>query len=97
VYEALAARGCGGARAGAVAGCFASVVSSPGDLIKTRSMLSGGSARVSIFAVVRAEGVAALWKGTGYRVLYKIASSAVFFACLETYKRLLVRSGRPPA
>jgi solute carrier family 25 (mitochondrial S-adenosylmethionine transporter), member 26 len=75
---------------GAFAGTTASLATAPLDLLKTRAMTSAGPGhRVgfirSVSAVVRKEGPAALWKGTGYRVVYKCASSALYFVLLESF------------
>lgn len=94
VYEGMNKRGYGrrGLVTGAIAGTFASLVTSPMDLMKTRSMLAQGSApEVGLMKILRTEGGAVLWKGAGYRVLYKCCSSALFFGALEVYKRFFFR------
>lgn len=77
---------------GAIAGAAASLATAPLDLIKTRAMTSTGreASMFSIFKqVLQSEGYLTFWRGTTHRVLHKVCSSALFFASLEMYKRLL--------
>jgi hypothetical protein len=93
VYETLSRHGRSrGFVSGAVAGVTASAVTAPLDLLKTRAMTSVGR-RGPLFqdvaAIWRTEGPSAFWRGSSHRIIYKMASSALFFAALEMYKQIL--------
>lgn len=88
MYEIMNKCGRPGLRGGAAAGAVAAVVTAPLDLLKTRAMLANGSrtAAPSFRHVLKAEGGRVFWSGVGLRILYKICSSALFFAGVETFK-----------
>lgn len=99
VYECVSSRPrFRGFWSGATAGAVASTVTAPLDLLKTRAMTSNLASKPppllrSLRTVVASEGPAALWKGSSHRILYKMGSSAVFFAALEAYRVLFARLG----
>lgn len=74
---------------GSVAGGVAAAVTTPLDVAKTRIMLGESKSRsfpATIAAVARDEGVAALWKGVGPRVMWITIGGALFFGTYETVK-----------
>jgi Mitochondrial carrier protein len=92
VYETLARRtSFRGFVSGAVAGVTASALTAPLDLLKTRAMTNVGRRTPmlqEVAAIWKTEGPGTFWKGSCHRIVYKMASSAVFFAALEMYQKM---------
>lgn len=96
MYEALKRRGRPGLVGGAAAGAAAAVITAPLDLLKTRAMLSDAARKAapSFKGVLRAEGRTVFLSGVSLRIAYKICSSGLFFAGVETFKKAAPIIGR---
>ena len=106
VFEALKARLCprgssaqqtglwSGVAAGS-SGCVAAIVTTPVDVVKTRVMLAagnGGEKRPVVVAraILRDEGVRALWKGGALRAVWTMFGSGMYLGVYEASKVWIV-------
>lgn len=89
--------------AGAIAGWFASVVTTPADVLVTRMSTQAPqcyletkrymSASATFRRIVREEGFSALWAGAMHRGMFYMPMIGLFFAAYEAFKRVIVRFG----
>lgn len=90
----------GYAASGAAAGCLASVVTNPLDLVKLRMQVQRGNSGFTfgyrhighgLVRIVREEGMKALFKGAGARCMFHIPSTAITIAMFDTLRNYLTK------
>mmetsp|Transcript_5837 Transcript_5837/g.17472 ORF Transcript_5837/g.17472 Transcript_5837/m.17472 type:complete len:344 (+) Transcript_5837:141-1172(+) len=79
---------------GSIAGAFASAVTTPLDVVKTRLMLQGGSGKYAgvlsaLRTIYQEEGLGALYSGVVPRVMWISLGGFIFFGGYETSKDIL--------
>jgi hypothetical protein len=90
----------GYALSGASAGCLASVVTNPLDLVKLRMQVQRGNTGFTfgyrnighgLVTIIKEEGVKALFKGAAARCMFHIPSTALTIAMFDTLRNYLTR------